>query len=84
MHPIDQNSPLWGKNSQELARCEAKILVILTGLDETFVSKIHARYTYNIPDLIWSARFADILHKSDRGNYYLDYARFHQTIADSH
>lgn len=81
MHPIDQDSPLWGKTPQELARCEARILVILTGLDETFVSKIHARYTYDIKDLIWSARFADILHKSDRGNYYIDYQRFHDTIS---
>ncbi len=83
MHPIDRDSPLWGKTPQELTRCEARILVILTGLDETFVSRIHARYTYNIKDLLWSARFADILHKSDRGNYYLDYARFHDTIPSS-
>lgn len=81
MHPIDSNSPLWRETPETLALSEANILIILTGLDETFVSRIHARHTYCIEQLIWSARFADILHKNQRGEYFIDYLRFHDTVS---
>ncbi|VEP13765.1 Inward rectifier potassium channel Kirbac3.1 [Hyella patelloides LEGE 07179] len=82
MHPIDQSSPLWGETPESLAQCDASILIILTGLDETFSSTIHARYIYKVSDLLWSMRFTDILHKTDDGNYYIDYKNFHDVISD--
>ena len=36
VHPIDEASPLAGKSREELERDEAEILVLLTGVDETF------------------------------------------------
>lgn len=36
VHPIDDASPLAGKTPEELARAEAEILVLLSGIDETF------------------------------------------------
>ena len=80
MHPIDEFSPLWGDTSESLLECDASILVILTGLDETFSSTIHARYIYKVKDLLWSMRFTDILHQTDDGNYYIDYQHFHDVI----
>ena len=82
MHPIDRASPLWGETPESLAESDAAILIILTGLDETFSSTIHARYTYKVSDLLWSMRFTDILHKTDDGNYYIDYKCFHEVIPD--
>ena len=82
MHPIDESSPLWGDTSESLLQCDASILVILTGLDETFSSTIHARYIYKVSDLLWSMRFTDILHQTDDGNYYIDYQHFHDVIPD--
>ena len=84
MHPIDRASPLWGKTVESLAKSDAAILIILTGLDETFSSTIHARYTYRVADFLWSMRFSDILHKTDDGNYYIDYHNFHDVIPDDH
>ncbi len=80
MHPIDEFSPLYGKNARSMAECDAEILTILTGLDETFSSTIHARYTYKVKDILWSMRFVDILHKTDQEEYTIDYQHFHDVI----
>ena len=81
MHPIDESSPLYQKDALFLAQCDAEILVMLTGLDETFSSTIHSRYLYKVQDILWSMRFVDILYKSDQEKYYLDYEHFHDVIA---
>lgn len=82
MHPIDRSSPLWGETPESLNRSDAVILIILTGLDETFSATIHARYTYKVSDFLWSVRFTDILYKGDDGNYYIDYQHFHDVIPE--
>lgn len=82
MHPIDPNSPLWHKNPESLLKSDAELLVILTGLDETFSSTIHSRYSYKIKDVLWSMRFVDILHKTGQDKYYIDYENFHSVIPD--
>ncbi len=82
MHPIDHNSPLWQETAESLIKSDAEILVILTGLDETFSSTIHSRYSYQLKDILWSMRFVDILHKTGQNKYYLDYENFHSVIPD--
>ena len=82
MHPIDRSSPLWGETPESLSQCDASILIILTGLDETFSSTIHSRYIYKVSDILWSKRFQDILSQTEDGDYYIDYKRFHKVIGD--
>ena len=77
MHQIDEFSPLYRENINSLIKSDAALLVILTGLDETFSQTIHARYVYKIRDILWSMRFVDILHKSRDGQYEIDYKKFH-------
>ncbi len=77
MHQIDESSPFYGETIDSLIASDAKVLVILTGLDETFSQTIHARYVYKIRDILWSMRFVDILHKSSNGQYTIDYEKFH-------
>ena len=81
MHPIDESSPLYQKDALFLAQCDTEILVILTGLDETFSSTIHSRYLYKVKNILWSMRFVDILYKSDQEKYHIDYEHFHDVIA---
>jgi inward rectifier potassium channel len=80
MHPIDELSPLYGQTAGSLIDCDLEIIAILTGLDETFSQTIHARHAYNIQDLRWGMRFVDILNKTDRGKYTVDYQRFHDIV----
>jgi inward rectifier potassium channel len=60
VHPIDETSPLAGKSQEELEREEAEILVLLTGVDETFEQTVHARTSYRADEIVWNARFRPV------------------------
>jgi inward rectifier potassium channel len=55
----------------------AEILVVIRGLDETFVSTIHARASYLPDEIVWGRRFADILSTAADGRREVNFARFH-------
>jgi inward rectifier potassium channel len=50
------------------------VIVSLVGLDDTFSQTVHARHTYAAADLIWTARFADVLTLTPEGCR-VDYSR---------
>lgn len=77
MHPIDETSPLYGTTEESLLQTRSLIIASLTGIDETVVQMIHARYTYSAQDILWNHRLVDIFHDTVDGNRYIDYAHFH-------
>jgi inward rectifier potassium channel len=78
MHPIVAGSPLFGATAESMAAQDARIVVTMTGIDETFSATIHARNIYPPDAIIWNRRFVDILGESDDGVPTLDYRRFNQ------
>jgi len=60
VHPIDEGSPLAGKSREELERAQAEILVLLTGVDETYEQTVHARTSYRADEIVWNARFQSV------------------------
>jgi inward rectifier potassium channel len=78
MHPIAADSPLHGATPESLDRQDARIIVTMTGIDETFSATIHARHIYPASAILWNHRFVDILGESDDGVPTLDYRRFNQ------
>jgi len=57
VHPIDDTSPLLGKTTFELEQSQSEILVLLTGIDETFEQTVHVRTSYRADEIVWDARF---------------------------
>ena len=80
MHPIDEDSPFYGETPISLAELDGEIIIILTGLDETFSQTIHARHAYFCRDILWSMRLVDILYQTEDGRYIVDYKNFHNAI----
>jgi len=60
VHPIDEHSPLVGKSRADLEREQAEILVLLTGVDETYEQAVHARTSYRADEIVWNARFQSV------------------------
>jgi inward rectifier potassium channel len=81
IHPITESSPLFGATRESLGECEGELIVTVMGIDETFSQTIHARYSYVADEIIWGARFADIMSSLPDGRRHVDYARFHEVIA---
>jgi inward rectifier potassium channel len=80
IHPIDEESPLFGESRESLARSHSEIVVTIVGVDETFAQTVYARHSYEANELHWNHRFADILTRSEDGRRVIDYRRFHDTI----
>ncbi len=81
MHPIDEQSPLYGVTPELLDQAETSLVVTLSGLDETVSQTIYARHTYVCRDILWNMRFVDILSKTKEGNRFVDYSRFHDVVS---
>jgi inward rectifier potassium channel len=62
VHPIDEESPLWGITPEQLTSCEAEILILLTGIDETFSQTVHSRSSYTGNEVLWGVRFANLFN----------------------
>ncbi len=77
MHPIDENSPLYGETPESLKDCATEIVVSLTGVDETVAQTVHARYSYMTQEILWDVQFAEMLTYSSDGQRAIDFSRFH-------
>lgn len=80
LHVIDGGSPLHGLTPEAIAAGEMRLIVTVTGLDATFATTIHARRIYDAEDIVWNARFADVLSSTPEGQLQLDYAKFHNVV----
>jgi len=65
VHPIDETSPLAGETAASLRAADAEFLVLLSGFDETFSQTVHARSSYRMDEVVFGARFANILRTED-------------------
>jgi inward rectifier potassium channel len=82
IHPITESSPLLRATPESLVEKEAEIHVSVTGLDETFSQTVHARYSYVPEEILWNARFVDIISRTADGRRQVDYSRFHDVVPE--
>jgi inward rectifier potassium channel len=80
-HKIDEKSPFYGDDAaQRLRDKESMIFLSLTGLDDTIAQTVHARYSYSVDDIVWGARFKDVIFNEPDGSRVIDYRNFHDVI----
>jgi inward rectifier potassium channel len=77
MHRLEPDSPLYGLTATDLIQRQANISVLISGVDETVADTINARHNYAPEEILFDYRFEDIILKSDNGDRYFDYSRFH-------
>ena len=80
MHPINEQSPLYGFSAESLAETQSQIIVSLSGIDETVDRDVHARHTYGANSIILNHQLVDIIHVVDDRNRYVDLASFHHVV----
>ena len=62
VHPIDKDSPFYGEAETTFRKCEAEVLVMLNGFDETFSQTVHTRTSYKGDEIVWGARFKSMFN----------------------
>lgn len=81
VHPIDEASPLASRSADDLQGEAAEILVLLSGVDETFEQTVHARTSYRAEEIVWNARFAPMFLTDEYGAVVgVDIKRLHDLV----
>jgi inward rectifier potassium channel len=80
MHPIDQDSPLYGLTPQDMEAQDMEIVVMLNGLDEILADRIYARHAYWWDEIVWNRRFVDVISLTQSGHRMVDLTLFHDTL----
>lgn len=76
MHPLDQDSPLYGMAPEILAASDDEFIVTLNGLDETLSQPIYAHHSYHADEIIYDAVFEDVLSRRE-SSVEVNYNLFH-------
>jgi inward rectifier potassium channel len=77
VHPIDDKSPLARVEEASFRTSQAEILILLSGMDETFSQTVHARTSYRAEEVVWDARFSDMFLRTEAGLVGIDMRRLH-------
>jgi inward rectifier potassium channel len=77
MHRVDESSPLFGIDAATLAAQKARLLVSITGIEESLAATVHARFDYTDDAILLGQRFVDVVCTSPDGRVYIDLTRFH-------
>lgn len=78
-HPLVGDSPLVGQSPESLAAAEAEMQIMVIGLDDVTMQLVHASHRYLASQVLWGARYADILSETPEGDLLLDLGKFHHT-----
>jgi inward rectifier potassium channel len=79
MHCIDEQSPFYGEGAiARLRAAHVQLYAMVTGYDQTVGQTVHAYHEYRLDDIVYDARFVDVVEVSDDGIRAIDFARFHE------
>jgi inward rectifier potassium channel len=68
VHPIDPDSPLFGKTHAELEALQAEFMVLIKAWDETFSQTVHQRFSYRYSELVWGGKFTPAFGVDENGD----------------
>lgn len=75
VHPIDEESPFYGKKAEDLEHLQAEVLVLVKAYDETFGHTVHARYSYTHSEISWNSHFVPAFYFDESGDMVVDIDR---------
>ncbi len=81
VHPIDESSPLYGMDSGKMQHAEIEILASLTGVDDTVGEAVNARFSYTPEDIVWNARFKDMITRRPDRKVHIELNKIHEVEA---
>ena len=67
VHPIDENSPLFGMTKEDYEKSNAEFAVLVSAMDETYAQIVHTRTSYKPDEIKCGYKFADIYNKVEAG-----------------
>ena len=81
-HAIDETSPLYRMDREELVAADATLVLNLGGVDDNSAQRLAARKVYPAENIRWRHRYADITSDSPEGRLLIDYTKFHDVLPE--
>lgn len=75
VHPIDRHSPLHGWDATRLDAAHAEFLIQVAATAETYSQVVRARSSYVAEEVVFNARFVNILEETESGGASIDIRR---------
>jgi inward rectifier potassium channel len=72
VHPIDRESPLWGKTPEDLERMQVEVLILIKGYDDTFNQTVLSRHSYRHEEIVWGRKFDPAFSVDAEGDLVLE------------
>ncbi len=67
VHPIDQNSPMYGMKPEDFAAKDVEWLVMIKCFEETFSQTVHSRTSYKPAEVVYGAAFKSVVEAGSNG-----------------
>jgi len=67
VHPIDEESPLFGLASEDYKASDVEIYVRVKGFDDVYSTTVIQRTSYIYDEIIFNAKFIPMFHESEDG-----------------
>lgn len=67
VHPIDEDSPLYGKTAKDLEEVESELLIMVKGFDDSFSQHVIARSSYKYNEIDWDVKFVRAYSTDEAG-----------------
>lgn len=81
VHPIDDKSPLYGLQKDDLIKAKAEIMVFIKAFDETFSNNVVSRTSYIGREVDFGEKFIPMFHRSeDHSTTILEIDKLNHTI----
>jgi inward rectifier potassium channel len=72
VHPIEKDSPMYGKSEEEVKKMNAEFLILVKGYDETYAQEVHSNSSYTWNEIQWNAKFKMMYHDDEEKGMILE------------
>ena len=79
VHPIDEDSPLFGKTAKDLTDLEAEVLIMIKGFDDSFSQNVITRSSYKFNEIDWDTKFVRAYSTDETGETIVDLEKVSET-----
>lgn len=83
VHPIDEDSPLYGKTAKDLEELEAELLIMVKGFDDSFSQHVISRSSYKFNEIDWDVKFVRAYSTDETGETIVDLEKVSETERSS-
>jgi len=79
-HVLDERSPLYELTAEDFDAADISLVVVVSGYDVVAAQTVHARKSYQHPEIRFGHRYVDVVSTAQDGRVRIDYGRFHDTF----